>query len=405
LAKVHIIVMSDSRSRLILLTGATGFVGRQVLRALVERNCKVRLIVRDASYSKVVPSDAIEAVITTPDLWSASVTWCDEVCRGVDIVIHAAWYAEPGQYLRSPKNLDCLAGTLRLSQGASRAKVRRFIGIGTCFEYDLSAGHLTVATPLRPSSPYAAAKAAIDMALYDRMGKELGQPLYRIWGLDPSRTTLTSYTIGISDTEDMLRKVRAAKDYPVLKIKMGHPGDLEQLRAIRAITDQVIRVDANAAWEPKEALYKIDAMAELSVEFVEQPLPPRNVEGMRWLHRRSRLPLIVDESCLTNDDIPALVDQCDGINIKLMKCGGLYEALRMIFTARAHHLQVMLGSMIESSVANTAMAHLSPLVDYADLDGHVLIANDPYLGLKLEQGKIVLPDGPGLGVKLREGVN
>lgn len=248
----------------------------------------------------------------------------------------------------------------------------------------------------------AAAKAAIDMALYDRMGKELGQPLYKLWGLDPSRTTLTSYTIGISDTEDMLRKVRAAKDYPVLKIKMGHPGDLEQLRAIRAITDQVIRVDANAAWEPKEALYKIDAMAELNVEFVEQPLPPRNVEGMRWLHRRSRLPLIVDESCLTNDDIPALVDQCDGINIKLMKCGGLYEALRMISTARAHQLQVMLGSMIESSVANTAMAHLSPLVDYADLDGHVLIANDPYDGLKLDRGKIVLPDGPGLGVTLRE---
>ena len=165
LAKVHTIVTSDSRSRLILLTGATGFVGRQVLRALVEQNCKVRLIVRDASRSKVAQSDAIEAVIATSDLWSESIEWCADVCRNVDSVIHAAWYAEPGQYLRSPRNLDCLAGTLRLSQGASRAKVRRFVGIGTCFEYDLSAGHLTVATPLRPTSPYAAAKAAAYLAL------------------------------------------------------------------------------------------------------------------------------------------------------------------------------------------------------------------------------------------------
>lgn len=253
----------------------------------------------------------------------------------------------------------------------------------------------------RRVSLHPAARAAVDMALYDRMGKRLGQPLYKIWGLNPENTPLTSYTIGLASTEEMVRKTREAEGYPVLKIKMGQPGDLEQLRAIREVTDRVIRIDANAGWTRKEALYKIDAMTELNVEFVEQPLPPGDVEGMRWLHRRSRLPLIVDESCKTSRDIPALSGQCDGINIKLMKSGGLYEALKMVATARAHGMLIMLGSMIESSVANTAAAHLSPLVDYADLDGHVLIADDPFEGLFLEEGKICLPDGPGLGVTPR----
>jgi len=248
---------------------------------------------------------------------------------------------------------------------------------------------------------HTAAKAAIDMALYDRLGKRLGIPLYQLWGLDPRRTCVSSFTIGLAETEEMLRKVRAAEPYPVLKIKMGQPNDLEQLRAIREITPKRIWVDANAVWSPQEALYKIDAMAELGVEFVEQPMPAKNVEGMRWLYRHTRLPIILDESCRVSSDIPALVGQCDGINIKLMKSGGLYEGLKMIHTARAHGLKVMIGSMIECSVANTAAAHLTPLVDYADLDGHVLIAEDPYQGLRLENGKIILPDGPGLGVTPR----
>ena len=145
---------------LILLTGATGFVGRQVLQELAKRNCRVRVVVRQGKQDRIPHLPAIEKVIATPDLWSESVAWCADVCRGVDCVIHVAWYAGPGKYLQSPKNLDCLAATLRLAQGATQVKIRRFVGIGTCFEYDLSAGHLSVQTPLRPSTPYAEAKAA-----------------------------------------------------------------------------------------------------------------------------------------------------------------------------------------------------------------------------------------------------
>ena len=145
---------------LILLTGANGFVGRQVLRELAARSCNVRVVVRKESLNQIAPSDAIEAVIATPDLWSETVAWCANVCRDVDCVIHVAWYAEQGDYLRSPKNQECVAGTLRLAQGAIEARVRRFVGIGTCFEYDLSAGHLSIETALRPSTPYAEAKTA-----------------------------------------------------------------------------------------------------------------------------------------------------------------------------------------------------------------------------------------------------
>jgi nucleoside-diphosphate-sugar epimerase len=151
--------------KLVMLTGATGFVGRQVLQELAARKCRVRIVVRQGEQARIAQSAAIEKIIVTPDLWSESAAWCADVCRGVNTVIHVAWYAEPGVYLQSPKNRECLAGTVRLAQGAIEAKIRRFVGVGTCFEYDSSAGYLSIQTPLRPSTPYAEAKAAAFMQL------------------------------------------------------------------------------------------------------------------------------------------------------------------------------------------------------------------------------------------------
>lgn len=248
----------------------------------------------------------------------------------------------------------------------------------------------------------AAAKASVDMALYDLLGKRLGAPVYQLLGLNPERTPLTSFTIGIDEPAEMARKAaEAAKTYPILKIKVGTGHDLDIVRAIREATDATLRVDANAAWTPKEAIRVIRELEPYNIEFVEQPLHPADLDGLRFVREHVTLPIIADESCVTESDIPRLVGAVDGINIKLMKCGGIHHALRMIHTARAHHLKVMLGCMIESSLAITAAAHLSPLVDYADLDGHLLISDDPYEGVRVEQGKLILPDRAGLGVRQR----
>jgi len=243
-----------------------------------------------------------------------------------------------------------------------------------------------------------AAKSAIDMALHDRLGKALGAPLYRLWGLDPNATPLTSFTIGLDEPEIMQQKAREAKDYPILKVKLGTPRDLEIIDAIREVTNKPLYVDANTAWTPKEAISKIRELVPYGVQLIEQPTKPDDLEGLKFVREHSALPIIADESVKRAADIPALVGCVDGVNIKLVKCGGLLEAMRMIHIARAHGLQVMIGCMIESSLGITAAAHLTPLVDYADLDGHLLIANDPYSGVTIEAGKLVLPDRPGIGV-------
>ena len=243
-----------------------------------------------------------------------------------------------------------------------------------------------------------AAKSAIDMALHDRLGKKLGVPLYQLWGLNPRKTPCTAFTIGLDAPEVMAEKVRNAETYPILKVKLGTPRDIEIIETLRGVTDKPIYVDANTAWTPKEAVRKIRELAHYHVELIEQPTKPEDLAGLKFVRDNSELPIIADESVKRARDIPALAECVDGINIKLVKCGGLLEAHKMIHVARAHGLRVMIGCMIESSLGITAAAHLTPLVDYADLDGNLLITNDPYTGVTLANGKLILPERPGIGV-------
>ncbi|MGI8496305.1 MAG: dipeptide epimerase [Gemmatimonadaceae bacterium] len=244
------------------------------------------------------------------------------------------------------------------------------------------------------------AKTAVSAALHDLAAKRLGIPLYRMWGLEPGRAPRSSFTIGVSDEAELRRKVEEAAEYPILKVKLGTDRDDEIIRVIRdAAPDKVLRVDANAAWSPKHALNMIELLTEFDVEFVEQPLPADDIEGLRFVRDRSPLPIIADESCVIPSDIPKVLGAVDGINIKLAKCGGLRQALAMIATARAHGLLVMMGCMIETTLGIAPAAQMASLLDYADLDGAALLANDPYTGVSIAGGAIVVSSEPGLGVR------
>jgi L-alanine-DL-glutamate epimerase-like enolase superfamily enzyme len=244
-----------------------------------------------------------------------------------------------------------------------------------------------------------ALKSALNAALLDWVCKRLGVPLYRYLGLDPGQAPVTTFSIGIDNPEVTRQKVREAAEYPVLKIKVGLTSDEATIAAVRSQTRKPLRVDANEGWHSKEeALRKIKWLETQGVELIEQPLPAAMHDEHRWLRQQVDMPIFADESCLHPADIPRLADAYDGVNVKLDKCGGIWEALRMIYTARAHGLKVMLGCMISSSLAIAAAAHLSPLVDYADLDGFLLIGNDPFSGLRTDHGKLMLPAEPGLGI-------
>jgi L-alanine-DL-glutamate epimerase-like enolase superfamily enzyme len=246
-----------------------------------------------------------------------------------------------------------------------------------------------------------AVHSSISCALHDWVGKKVGQPLWRMWGLDPADAPLSSFTIGIDTPEVMAEKTLEAAEFPILKIKLGSDDDEARLTAVRgAAPDKVLRVDANAAWTPRTAVEGCALCADFGVEFVEQPLPPYRNADLPFVRERSSLPIIVDESSLVATDIPHLAGLCDGINIKLAKCGGPREAIRMVHTARAHGLEVMLGCMLETTLGIAAAAHIAPLVDYADLDGAALLTHDPFAGPHLDAGRIVLSDEPGLGVTL-----
>jgi len=244
------------------------------------------------------------------------------------------------------------------------------------------------------------AKAALDIALMDWIGKAFNLPLYKLWGLNIAKSPVTSYSIGIDTVEVIKQKVREAEPYPILKIKVGTDRDREIINAVRSVTDKPIRVDANEGWKNKEeALEKIKWLKDQGVEFIEQPMPAHMLDETAWLRDKVDMPIIADEAVKTAADIPNLAQAYDGINIKLMKSGGLQEALRMIGMAKSLGMKIMLGCMIESSVAISAAAHLTPFVDYADLDGNLLITNDPFSGVKVDHGKFVFNNKPGLGVE------
>jgi L-alanine-DL-glutamate epimerase-like enolase superfamily enzyme len=240
-----------------------------------------------------------------------------------------------------------------------------------------------------------AAKSAVSIALHDLAAKRLGVPLYRLWGLDPERVPDTSYTIGIDDVDRMRERAAAASEagYPILKLKLGTDRDREIVDAVRsAAPDATIRVDANEAWTARETVAKSEWRADAGVEFIEQPVPASDPEGLKFAYERAALPIAADESCVRLADVPAIADRADIANLKLMKCGGLTGARRMIAAARAHGLEVMLGCMIESNASIAAACHLAPLLDYADLDGSLLLAADPYDGVDLSGGTIRLGD-------------
>ena len=247
-----------------------------------------------------------------------------------------------------------------------------------------------------------AARSAIDEALHDLWGKKLGQPLYRLFGLNPGKLPLTSFTIGMDEPAVMAEQARGS-GFPILKIKLGSDRDEEIVAAISKATTAKLRVDANAGWSREQALNIIPRLAEYDLEFIEQPLAVEDVEGYFWLKEKLRarkvnLPIFADETAKTSKDVAKLAGAVDGVVVKLMKAEGIREALRTIHTARAHDMQVMLSCMVETSVGVTAAAHLAPLCDYADLDGPLLIKNDPYSGLKYNGARFSLPEGAGLGV-------
>jgi len=245
-----------------------------------------------------------------------------------------------------------------------------------------------------------AAKACVDIALHDLIGKLVDKPLFRLWGINPDNTPMTSFTIGIDTAEVVREKTIEAERFKVLKVKLGGGNDREMINTVRSVTDVPIYVDVNQGWQDKlKALDMIHWLKEEGIEFVEQPLPKTAIDDMAWLTERSPLPIIADEAFQRISDVAAFKGVYSGINIKLMKSTGLREAHKMITVARALDMKVMMGCMTETSCAVSAASQLSPLVDWADLDGNLLISNDLYEGMQVVDGKVTLNNLPGIGIK------
>ncbi|MBD2700987.1 dipeptide epimerase [Spirosoma sp. BT702] len=254
--------------------------------------------------------------------------------------------------------------------------------------------------PYLSQNPFAL--CALDQAAWDLWAKRRQKPLYQLWNLDPATSPITDYTIGLDTPEKMVAKMQE-RPWPLYKIKLGRPdGDIALVQTLRKHTDALFRVDANCGWTAEEAIAKSKILKTLNVEFIEQPLPADDWKGAKSVFEQSALPIIADESCIVESDVDRCAGYFHGVNIKLTKCGGLTPARRMIARARALNLSVMVGCMTESSVGISAISQLLPLLDYADLDGAMLIANDPATGVTFENGNVVYAQENGTGVRLTE---
>ena len=251
--------------------------------------------------------------------------------------------------------------------------------------------------PLLSDNPFAL--CALDMAANDLFGKMHQKPLYELWGLQKDQVPLTDYTIGIDTIENMVKKLKECP-WPIYKIKLGTPDDVAIVRELRKHTDAVFRVDANCAWSVAETINNSHQLKELGVEFIEQPMPATDMEGMKEVYQHSALPLIADESCITEDDVKKCHGHFHGVNIKLVKCGGLTPARRMIAEARELGMKVMVGCMTESTVGISAIAQLLPLLDYVDMDGALLLREDIASGVTIEYGKVRYSTENGTGTAL-----
>lgn len=245
------------------------------------------------------------------------------------------------------------------------------------------------------------AQAALDMAAYDLWGKKLGKPVWHLLGLDPMAGPQSCYTLGIDTKDVMLKKMQAMPGWPIYKIKCGTPHDLETIRFLREHSSAIFRVDANCGWKPEQVVEMASQLKQMGVEFIEQPLPVEQWSQMARIKPLSPLPLMADESCPVLDSVARCAEGFHAINIKLVKCGGVTPARRMIQKAREAGLSIMVGCMTESSIGISAAAQLKPLLDYADLDGAVLLKEDLAHGVRVEKGSIYLSDAPGNGVSLK----
>jgi len=254
------------------------------------------------------------------------------------------------------------------------------------------------AAQVMPNDPFAL--CALDQAAYDLWGKQQGEPVYRLWGLETTKNPASSFTIGIDEIPQMVQKMQAAPDWPIYKIKLGTVHDLEIVRELRKHTQAIFRVDANCGWDAEQTVRNSVALKKLNVEFIEQPLPRDDWDGAEHVYQNSALPIIADESCISPADVQRCYHHFHGINIKLVKCGGLTPARQMIAQARDLGMKVMVGCMVESSVGISAIAQLLPLLDYVDMDGAALLAADIATGVKLVQGRCQYALENGTGANL-----